>query len=147
MYNQQEIACRIKSTAKSKNIILKNMLSEIELGVNIISQFSKGSEMSYLNLSKIADYLDCSVDYLLGRTDNPTSHKMQTINTVNSNYNAINNSSVTVSPAVLDEHQKLLLELYNKLSPIEQIELLSNLNKQKINAAQKNSDVSLNFDK
>lgn len=22
-----------------------------------------------------ADYLDCSVDYLLGRTDNPNSHK------------------------------------------------------------------------
>ena len=27
-------------------------------------------------LIKIADYLDCSVDYLLGRTDNPDSHKV-----------------------------------------------------------------------
>lgn len=26
-------------------------------------------------LLKLADYLDCSVDYLLGRTDNPNSHK------------------------------------------------------------------------
>lgn len=26
-------------------------------------------------LARIADYLDCSVDYLLGRTDNPQSHK------------------------------------------------------------------------
>ncbi len=26
-------------------------------------------------LIQIADYLDCSVDYLLGRTDNPDSHK------------------------------------------------------------------------
>ena len=24
-----------------------------------------------LNFARIADYLDCSVDYLLGRTDNP----------------------------------------------------------------------------
>lgn len=27
------------------------------------------------NLAKIADYLDCSVDYLLGRTDNPKINK------------------------------------------------------------------------
>lgn len=27
------------------------------------------SEISSKNLAKIADYLDCSVDYLLGRTD------------------------------------------------------------------------------
>ena len=26
-------------------------------------------------LCAIADYLDCSVDYLLGRTDNPQAHK------------------------------------------------------------------------
>lgn len=29
------------------------------------------SEISSKNLAKIADYLNCSVDYLLGRTDNP----------------------------------------------------------------------------
>ena len=27
------------------------------------------------NLVLIADYLDCSVDYLLGRTDDPTLHR------------------------------------------------------------------------
>lgn len=29
------------------------------------------SEISSKNLVKLADYLDCSVDYLLGRTDKP----------------------------------------------------------------------------
>ena len=28
-------------------------------------------------LTKIADYLDCSVDYLLGRTDDPQSHRKE----------------------------------------------------------------------
>ena len=28
------------------------------------------------SLLRIADYLDCSVDYLLGRTDNPKSHRI-----------------------------------------------------------------------
>lgn len=71
MYNSQEIATRIKSTAKSKNVSLKAMLSECNLGINTISQMSKGNDMLSKNLARIADYLDCSVDYLLGRTDNP----------------------------------------------------------------------------
>lgn len=71
MYHSQEIAARIKSTAKSKGISLKVMLSECELGINTISQMSKGNDMLSKNLAKIADYLGCSVDYLLCRTDNP----------------------------------------------------------------------------
>lgn len=75
MYNSQEIAKRIKLMAKSKKISLKNMLSDCELGINSISQMSKGNDMLSKNLAKIADYLDCSVDYLLGRTDNPEINK------------------------------------------------------------------------
>lgn len=75
MNNSQQIAERIKQRAKSMNISLKEMLTELELGINIISQFSKGREMSYLNLANIAEYLECSVDYLLGNTDNPTGAK------------------------------------------------------------------------
>ncbi len=75
MYNSQEIAQRIKSTAKSKSINLKTMLSECGLGINAISQMAKGNDMLSKNLAKIASYLDCSVDYLLGRTDNPEVNK------------------------------------------------------------------------
>lgn len=75
MYDSQEIATRIKSTAKSKKVSLKVMLSECNLGINTISQMSKGNDMLSKNLARIADYLDCSVDYLLGRTDNPKINK------------------------------------------------------------------------
>lgn len=71
MYNSHEIAQRIKLMSKAKGIPLKIMLSECELGINTISQMSKGNDMLSKNLAKIADYLDCSVDYLLGRTDVP----------------------------------------------------------------------------
>lgn len=107
MYTSHNLAIMIKSVAKSKNIVIKNMLIECELGNNTMSALYHDKSIAFDSLAKIADYLDCSVDYLLGRTDNPTSHKIQTINTVNSNFNAINNSSVTISPSVLDEHQKL----------------------------------------
>ena len=71
MYNTQEMASRIKQQVKLHGYNMKNMLSELELGINIISHLAKGQVISSINLAKIADYLDCSVDYLLGRTDNP----------------------------------------------------------------------------
>ena len=75
MYNTQEIANRIKLLLKSQNKNMKNMLFELGLGINSISEFAKGKQLSCISLARIADYLDCSVDYLLGRTDNPNSHK------------------------------------------------------------------------
>lgn len=126
MYITREIADRIKDQSKKRHIVLKVMLSECNLGINAISEFSKGKQLSCISLAKIADYLDCSVDYLLCRTDDSNSHKnlSQSVNTVNGNYNAVDNSSVTVSTSQLDEHQKALLELYSKLSPVQQAQLL-----------------------
>ena len=75
MFNSQEVSNRIKETAKSKGIALKEMLSECDLGINLISHLAKGQAVTCVNIAKIADYLDCSVDFLLGRTENPESHK------------------------------------------------------------------------
>ena len=56
--------------------MIKTMLSECGLSKNAISSMlSGGSTPKSENLAKIADYLDCSIDYLMGRTDNPDSHK------------------------------------------------------------------------
>ncbi len=77
MYNTQDIAIRIKQLAKSKGIPLKDMLSDLQMGINVIAHLSKGQQISYLAFCKFADYLDCSVDYLLGRTDNPNAHKKE----------------------------------------------------------------------
>ena len=75
IYVSKEIANRIKLTTKSNKIALKTMLSDLDLGINLISHLAKGQVISSINLAKIADYLDCSVDYLLGRTDNPKINK------------------------------------------------------------------------
>jgi len=47
------------------------MLHDLDVNINLISQLAKGQNITAINLAKIADYLDCSVDYLLGRTDVP----------------------------------------------------------------------------
>ena len=75
MYSTQDIANRIKLRLKNQHISTKNMLTDLDMGINAISEFSKGKHMSCISLARIADYLDCSVDYLLGRTDNPAINK------------------------------------------------------------------------
>ena len=72
MYEAIHIAERIKSLAKQNKIQIKTLLEECNLSKNTLSSMlSGGSTPKSENLARIADYLDCSVDYLLGRTDNP----------------------------------------------------------------------------
>ena len=75
MYNSQEIAEKIKATAKEQNISINQMLLGCGLGKNTISKMGSGTDIMTQNFAKIADYLDCSVDYLLGRDKFVTSHK------------------------------------------------------------------------
>lgn len=74
MYDLQAVSDRIKDQAKQKKISMREMLVACDLGINAISQLAKGKALSSVSLARIADYLDCSVDYLLGRTDNPKAH-------------------------------------------------------------------------
>lgn len=68
MYNSQEIADNIKIQAKAQNIPVKKLLEQCELGKNTVGKIANGTDVGIATLCKIADYLDCSVDYLLGRT-------------------------------------------------------------------------------
>jgi hypothetical protein len=74
MYKAQITKSRIKDMCKNKGVSMSVMLSECSLGVNAIRQINDTKGMSSFALAKIADYLDCSVDYLLGRTDNYDEH-------------------------------------------------------------------------
>lgn len=69
MYESTAIANQIKNIAKRKNIIIKQMLIDLNLGVNTMNNMKTSTPKSD-SLAKIADYLECSVDYLLGRTNN-----------------------------------------------------------------------------
>lgn len=70
MNNSQEIANLIKELAKSHKITIGKMLSDCELSVNTLSSMQSGGYYPRLEaIAKIADYLNCSIDYLLGRTD------------------------------------------------------------------------------
>lgn len=76
MYDSHNLAIKIKSVAQERKKLIKDMLIACELGSNTMSGMYHGKSIAFDSLAKIADYLDCSIDYLVGRTDNPDSHKL-----------------------------------------------------------------------
>ena len=75
-YSPIEAANRIEQLASSTKQSANTMLEDCGLNKNMLQTMkSRGSMPQAGNLAKIADYMDCSVDYLLGRTDNPHAHK------------------------------------------------------------------------
>ena len=74
--NPKNTADLIKNLAKEQNVSISKVLSDCELNKNaIFTMRTSGYFPRAEALIKIADYLGCSVDYLLGRTDNPEINK------------------------------------------------------------------------
>ncbi len=70
------LSTRIKSQCKKTSITVKSLLENCNMNRNTIYDLEKRSVFPACDkISRIADYLDCSVDYLLGRTDNPEINK------------------------------------------------------------------------
>lgn len=74
LYDSADVAMRIKSMAKARGVTVKQLLADAGLGYNMMTMM-RTSMPKADNLAKLADGLDCSVDYLLGRTDNPVVNR------------------------------------------------------------------------
>lgn len=64
---------RIKDLCDKNGITQKELINELNLGTNFIQQANNPRKDKMM---KIANYFDVSIDYLVGRTDNPDSHKL-----------------------------------------------------------------------
>ena len=69
MYDTSAISNNIKRVAKLRGVTMRTMLNDLGMGINAISNLARGQEMSIISFVRIADYLKCSTDYLLGRSD------------------------------------------------------------------------------
>ena len=116
MDNSQEIALKIKTIAQSKGILIKKMFSDLNMNVNTISLMSKGREISYVKFAKVADYLDVSVDYLLGRTNNPDLF-------INISDN--NNNNISIKSDKIDDTNEQFFTLFKSLSLENKVKLIS----------------------
>lgn len=72
LYNSINIAERINLLLKDNQLSQKEMLKQCKLNKNAVSSMIyRGSMPKVDSIAKIADYLNTSIDYLLGRTDDP----------------------------------------------------------------------------
>lgn len=62
---------RFYSQCLKKEIKPNPLAKELGISSGVITKWKNGGIPNGETLNKIADYLDCSVDYLLGRTDSP----------------------------------------------------------------------------
>lgn len=63
---------RLKELRKSRGISQLKLAIDLNMNQNSIIRYETGErEADYATLILFADYFDVSVDYLLGRTDNP----------------------------------------------------------------------------
>ena len=97
LYNSPNVANAIRDMSKIRKIPLKDILTDCKLGSNTISHMLHGKSIAFDSLAKIADCLNCSVDYLLGRSDNPSSHKQ-------------------VCAIATDEREQELLDIFRQLN-------------------------------
>ncbi len=67
---------RLKELREKRGMSQVRLAIELGLNQNTISRYESGArEADYRTLIAIADYFDVSLDYLLGRTDNPMISK------------------------------------------------------------------------
>lgn len=97
-FNNLELMC------SNKKIKMTQLLKELQLSKSAISRWRSGVLPNGEILIKIADFFECSIDYLVGRTDDPTWHKA-TKNTA---------KVITKSPILSEkfEEPKIMLPYY-----------------------------------
>lgn len=122
-YTPSAVAFRIKNVLKSKKMTQKEMFTALNMAVNTLDNYKKSMPKSD-NLALIADYLDCSVDYLLGRSDNPNISPSYSNNNISHSSNIAfgENSSVGCSE---DEIEKEVCSILSSLNLRERSELLT----------------------
>lgn len=67
---------RLKEVRRKKRISQLKLAMDLGMNQNSISRYETGErEADYATLIQFADYFDVSIDYLLGRTDNPKTNR------------------------------------------------------------------------
>lgn len=116
MYNAQFTADLIKKLLLEKNLTGKQMSTDLGLGVNTLSNIRRGDVKNVETFNLIADYLSCSVDYLLGRSDNPNG--IYSINN-NTNISGTQNNVINGSIPKTDKSDTLTEQFIQKFEQLD----------------------------
>lgn len=119
MYNLIEKLCKENGTSPTK------LCTEITGSSGNLPTWKKGN-IKADTLVKIADYFHVSVDYLLGRTDEPNNNNIQTGDISNTIHGDHNNNNVNIGNAknVAGETLQEIGTILSKLTPRQRTELM-----------------------
>lgn len=68
---------RLRELRERNHLTQAQLARELNISQNTISRYETGERRAgYDELILIADYFHVSIDYLLGRTDDPTFHQL-----------------------------------------------------------------------
>ena len=67
--------CEINFLRKEKKLTQAEVAKEVGLSARGYQDLELGAKPGFDNLLHIADFYDVSVDWLMGRTDNPHAHR------------------------------------------------------------------------
>lgn len=66
---------RLNELKVSKNLLQKDIARDVHLSLRAYQYYERGEREPNLSaLIALADYFDVSLDYLVGRSDDPTCH-------------------------------------------------------------------------
>ncbi len=102
---------------EEKRISQKKLTDYLDVSKNVFTEWKSQRSKSYMKyLPQIADFLEVPIDALLDR---------ENVASINGNYNAVNNSTVTIGDTskTLSEQEQEILRIYNTLSTKEKAEL------------------------
>ncbi len=101
MKNSQNLAETIEILAKEKGSSVSSVLQELDMNKNALFTMKKNGYLPRVeSLCKFADYFQCSLDYLVGRTDEAKIEKS-------------------------DPTTQILIEHFSTLSPEDKIAVLN----------------------
>lgn len=122
----------IDSLCKKYGISVTKLCTNVTGSKGNLPTWQKGS-INAQSLIKIADYFNCSVDFLLGRTDKPKPEAETEAEThIEQNHQFIQNDNSPIVLSVptgteLDEMQKELLSRFGKLQFTDKIDFMQQL--------------------
>lgn len=130
--NNVQIADLISKECKQKNIKISELLQDCNINHSFISDIRhKNRAPSVDKISVIADYLDVSVDYLLGRTDEPKKINYGVENHGDNN-GAINNQVNSANtPDGISKEMLVKFEELNFTDKVKVMSLIAELSEKK----------------
>jgi len=119
-----------------KGITQSKLAEDTSVSTGNISDWKKGKSMpSAIKLDELATYFECSVDYLLGRTNDPRENVVKS-GDINGNNNSGNTGAVTIESnshdaPEIDKFTAEFLKRFERLDFDDKLEIM-NLTTQKL---------------